>query len=59
MTNWVAQTEPTEQKCHPPYYYFHDTFEGFRASHWMNGSCTQDYGSVTVMPLNGTLKVDP
>ena len=23
MTNWVAQTEPTEQKCHPPYYYFH------------------------------------
>jgi len=59
MTNWVAQTEPTEQKCHPPYYYFQDTFEGFRASHWMNGSCTQDYGSVTVMPVSGTLKVDP
>jgi len=59
MTNWVAQTEPTEQKCHPPYYYFQDTFEGFRASHWMNGSCTQEYGSVTIMPLSGKLLTNP
>ena len=43
MTNWVAQTQATEQKCHPPYYYFQDAIQGFRASHWMNGSCTQDY----------------
>ena len=40
MTNWVAQTQVTEQKCHPPYYYFQDAIQGFRASHWMNGSCT-------------------
>ena len=25
----------------------------------MNGSCTQDYGSVTIMPLNNKLEVDP
>lgn len=56
MTNWVAQTQATEQKCHPPYYYYQDRIQGFRASHWMNGSCTQDYGSVTIMPLSGLLK---
>lgn len=22
MTNWVAQSQATEQKCHPPYYFF-------------------------------------
>ena len=31
MTNWVAQTQATEQKCHPPYYYFQDAIQGFRA----------------------------
>lgn len=59
MTNWVAQTQATEQKCHPPYYYFQDAIQGFRASHWMNGSCTQDYGSVTIMPLSNKLETDP
>ena len=59
MTNWVAQTQATEQKCHPPYYYFQDAIQGFRASHWMNGSCTQDYGSVTIMPLSNKLEIDP
>ena len=59
MTNWVAQTQETEQKCHPPYYYFQDAIQGFRASHWMNGSCTQDYGSVTIMPLSNKLEIDP
>lgn len=59
MTNWVAQTQETEQKCHPPYYYFQDAIQGFRTSHWMNGSCTQDYGSVTIMPLSNKLETDP
>lgn len=59
MTNWVAQTQATEQKCFPPYYYFQDAIQGFRASHWMNGSCTQDYGSVTIMPLSNKLETDP
>jgi putative alpha-1,2-mannosidase len=59
MTNWVAQTQASEKKCYPPYYYFQKTFQGFRASRWMNGSCTQDYGSVTIMPLQGKLEVSP
>ena len=59
MTNWVAQTQASEKKCHPPYYYYQHAIQGFRASHWMNGSCTQDYGSVTIMPLSGKLEIDP
>lgn len=58
MTNWVAQTQATEEKCHPPYYYYQDRIQGFRGSHWMNGSCTQDYGSMTIMPLSGELKTN-
>ncbi len=58
MTNWVAQTEESERKCLPPYYYFKDRIQGFRTSRWMYGSCTQDYGSVTIMPLTGELKTN-
>ncbi|MDR1919539.1 MAG: GH92 family glycosyl hydrolase [Tannerellaceae bacterium] len=59
MTNWVAQTQATERKCYPPYYYFQEAIQGFRTSRWMNGSCTQDYGSVTLMPLQGRLETEP
>lgn len=59
MTNWVAQTQASEKKCYPPYYYYQYAIQGFRASHWMNGSCTQDYGSVTIMPLTGKLETNP
>lgn len=58
MTNWVPQTIAGEKKCNSPYYYYQDAIQGFRASHWLNGSCTQDYGSVTVMPVSGQLKTD-
>lgn len=58
MTNWVAQTLEGERKCNPPYYYYHNEIQGFRASHWISGSCTQDYGSVTLMPMVGELKTD-
>ncbi len=50
MTHWTPQTRDTEQKWFSPYYYDEDRIQGFRGSHWMSGSCTQDYGSVTVMP---------
>ena len=56
MTQWTPQTQATEKKCIPPYYYKDSMFSGFRASHWLSGSCTQDYGSVTIMPLMGSLK---
>ena len=59
MTNWVAQTQATETKCYPPYYYFQHEIQGFQASRWMNGSCTQNYGSMTIMPMQGKLAVKP
>lgn len=56
MTQWTPQTQPSENKCIPPYHYNDDHFSGIRGSHWLSGSCTQDYGSLTVMPISGHLK---
>lgn len=56
MTQWVAQTRITEVKCQPPYYYKDSLLSGFRGTHWISGSCTQDYGSVTIMPVTGSLR---
>ncbi|MGI4872092.1 MAG: GH92 family glycosyl hydrolase [Janthinobacterium lividum] len=56
MTHWTPQTRLTENKCVAPYYYADTLLSGFRDSHWLSGSCTQDYGSVTIMPLTGKLK---
>jgi len=51
MTQWTPETRDTEGKCIVPYYYNDRFLTGFRGSHWMSGSCTQDYGSATVMPF--------
>lgn len=59
MNFWTPQTRDTEMKCIAPYYYRDSLLQGFRNSHWINGGCTQDYGSMTLMPLFGTLKTDP
>ncbi|MFP4097131.1 MAG: GH92 family glycosyl hydrolase [Cyclobacteriaceae bacterium] len=59
MAQWTPQTRASEQKCLSPYYYLDDSLQGFRGSRWMSGSCTQDYGSVTIMPITGELKVGP
>jgi len=59
MTNWTPQTKPTETKCHAPYYYTDSIIQGFRGSHWLSGSCVQDYGSMTLMPISGALKCLP
>ena len=56
MTQWTPQTQTSESKCIPPYYYKDDEFYGLRGSHWLSGSCTQDYGSFSVMPVTGKLK---
>jgi predicted alpha-1,2-mannosidase len=53
MTNWTPQTQATEKKCIAPYYDKDTTISGIRGSHWMSGSCVQDYGSVTLMPVTG------
>ncbi|MGI6243453.1 MAG: GH92 family glycosyl hydrolase [Prevotella sp.] len=57
QTFWTPQTQDTEQKCVAPYYYRDSLFQGFRASHWLVGGCTQDYGSFTLMPMMGHLRL--
>lgn len=59
MNFWTAQTQDTEQKCKAPYYYRDEKIQGFRNSHWIVGGCTQDYGSMTLMPVSGMLKYQP
>jgi predicted alpha-1,2-mannosidase len=59
MTQFTPQTQLTEQKCIPPYFYADSLLSGFRATHWLSGSCTQDYGSLTIMPLVSKLKTQP
>lgn len=59
MNFWTPQTQDTELKCKAPYYYRHDRLQGFRNSHWIVGGCTQDYGSMTLMPLWGKLRLQP
>jgi len=56
MTQWTPQTRVTENKCVPPYFYKDSMLSGFRGTHWLSGSCTQDYGSFTIMPVSGKLK---
>ena len=58
-TQWSPQTQYSEKKCLPPYYFEDTQIQGFRATHWMSGSCTQDYGSVTIMPVTGKVIVNP
>jgi len=55
MTNWTPQTQFYEKRCLAPYYYRDTVMHGFRGTHWLSGSCVQDYGSFTVMPLSGEL----
>ncbi|SER96009.1 GH92 family glycosyl hydrolase [Pedobacter rhizosphaerae] len=56
MTQWTPQTQLTENKCLAPYYFNNKKFYGIRGSHWISGSCTQDYGSFTIMPITGKLQ---
>jgi predicted alpha-1,2-mannosidase len=59
MTNWTPQTRATEEKCISPYYYKDSVINGFRGSHWLSGSCVQDYGSFSIMPISGKLNYLP
>lgn len=58
MTQWTPQTRAGNRKCVAPYYDVDRRIQGFRGSHFLSGSCTQDYGSVTLMPGNGALKLE-
>lgn len=58
MNMWTPQTRETEHKCVAPYYWADTLMQGIRCSHWINGGCTQDYGSFTLMPLLNHLETD-
>ena len=51
-TFWTPQTRQTEVKGVSPYYYEDEQFLGFRASHWLSGGATQDYGSFALLPAD-------
>jgi predicted alpha-1,2-mannosidase len=57
-TFWTPQTRQTERKGVSPYYYEDERFLGFRASHWLSGGATQDYGSFALLPSDGPVPMD-
>jgi predicted alpha-1,2-mannosidase len=59
MTQWTPQTRASEVKCIAPYYAKDARIQGFRGTHFLSGSCVQDYGSTTVMATTGDLKTAP
>lgn len=58
MTFWTPQTRISERKGVQPYSYRDTAFLGFRASHWLVGGATQDYGSFYVRPDDGPVALD-
>ena len=56
MTQWTPQTRAGEIKCVAPYYFTDPKIQGFRASHFLSGSCAPDYGSITIDAGVGPLK---
>ena len=58
MTFWTPSTTSTEKKGVSPYYYKDALFLGFRASHWLEGGATQEYGSFSILPGAGPIKID-
>jgi predicted alpha-1,2-mannosidase len=58
MTQWTPQSRSGNAKCVAPYYFADNRIQGFRGSHFLSGSCTQDYGSLTIMPVSGPLDLD-
>lgn len=54
MTQWTPQIHSSEKKCLAPFYFGTLNVQGFRATHWLSGSCVQDYGSFTVFPTDVT-----
>ena len=59
MTQWAPQTRAGNVTCVAPNYAADKRIQGFRGSHFLSGSCMQDYGSLTVMAESGELKTGP
>ena len=58
MNYWTPQTGISDKKGVTPYRYDAPQWMGFRASHWLDGSATQDYGSFFVIPGGEPLPMD-
>lgn len=58
MTFWTPQTGLSDKKGVSPYYYSDEEWMGFRASHWIEGGATQDYGSFYLMPGGEPIPMD-
>lgn len=56
MTQWTPQTRFNQTECNAtaPFYNEDQKIQGFRGSHFLSGSCTRDYGSLTLMPESGS-----
>jgi putative alpha-1,2-mannosidase len=54
MTQWTAQTN-IKGDWGVPYYYEDGVIQGIRGTHYPSGSCMDDYGAVTIMPIVGEL----
>jgi predicted alpha-1,2-mannosidase len=55
MTQFTPVTRAGELKCVAPYYYQDKRMLGIRGSHFLSGSCTQDYGSFQLIAGAGEL----
>ncbi len=51
MTQWTPATRDGQRKGLVPYYFADTQFHGFRGSHFLSGSATQDSGSSTLKLL--------
>lgn len=58
-TNPMMQLTPQTVKTDRPYYSSDPLLQGFRASHYPNGTAMSEYGAITIMPLVGELNARP
>ncbi len=55
MTQWTPEIHYYEKQCLAPFYHRGTILQGFRATHWLSGSCSSDYGSFGIFATNKNL----
>ena len=58
LTYWTPQTTLGAAKGETPYRWEAEEWLGFRASHWLDGGATQDYGAFYLLPGDRPLPLD-
>lgn len=59
MTQWTPQVIPYEKEKIAPFYSNYQALYGFRGTHWPSGLQASDYGSFTIMPMDGKIQPAP